>query len=112
MTVLEKEVLRILTKIQKEVVKVYPARVKNVQLLKQNHKGEETEPFGYYDVESHEVFIRLKDYDNSWLSMEEIIDTLAHEIAHAAVPKKWSCTHGRMFREKYLKIMARCLKYV
>lgn len=112
MTALEKEFIKILAKIQKEIVKTYPAKIKSVNLLKHKEKGEDTEPYGYYDVETKEVFIRLKDHDNSWLPMEEIFDTLAHEIAHAALPDKWKTSHGRLFREHYLRIMKICLKYV
>lgn len=76
---------------------------------------EDTDPFGWFEVtpakgeKTARIFLRLKDHHGNWLPLQEIMDTLAHEIAHTVAESCWE--HNREFALNYHKIALFLLRH-
>lgn len=75
----------------------------------------EDDPFGWFETipakgeKTSRLFLRLKDHHGNWLPLQEIMDTLAHEMSHTVDE---SCfEHNREFALMYHKIAMFLLKH-
>lgn len=111
MKLLELELRRLVTKLHKRIAKHF--KIKICPLVFFTPK-EENEPFGWYERDpvakaaTRKIYMRLVDHYGNWLPVHEILDTLAHEVAHSA--DYGAFEHNRGFATLYHRISLFLLK--
>lgn len=112
MRLLEQELRLLVTRLHKKIAKHF--RIKLCPIVFFTPK-EENEPFGWYERDpvvpnaTRKIFIRLTDHYGNWLSVQEVMDTLAHEVAHSVDNEAFE--HNRGWATLYHRISLFLLKH-
>ena len=102
MTLAEREMLRLCLLLAKNLTKRFPVKFSKIELL--NKSASE---YGLYFSDSKLIKIRLKDSEGSFISVEEIADTVAHELAHSI-----DLSHGKRFKVAYARLLSAAMRFL
>lgn len=103
---LEKQVIQVLDRLGKKACKKFNYSYNEVKRVHRND-AYDGKVYGYYLVDSKEIRIALKKSKTRFFPIEELVDTMMHEIAHTR-----DTTHSPGWKERYHELKQWAKKYI
>jgi hypothetical protein len=102
----ERELKVFITRLYKRVAKRFRIKISKLKIIPHNKA---VDCYGFYTESPREIHIRLRFENGNWVPIPEILETLAHELAHSAHPDCFE--HDRQFYAAYHQIAQYMLQF-
>ena len=110
---LQKEIVHVLDKLGKKICKKFGYQYSNIKRLHPNDGEDRTTVQGYITVDKKEIRISLKKTKTRFHSMQDLVDTLVHEIAHIKdTDNTVEDKHDAAWKERYGEMKKWTRKYI